>query len=293
MVDLTTLKQGGFIMQRTGDAFTVRITAPGGRVTAEHLQAMQEAARQFGRGYVHLTTRQGFELPWVQMEDFDALREHLARAGLFPAGCGPRIRNVMACPGNETCSRGLVDTYSAAKALSDSYAGRWVNIKKLKLAVAGCPNSCTAPQHNDLGFMATVEPVFEADLCNGCGICIDACREGAIGQTDDKVIVDRSLCVNCGQCIAACPSDAWVAGRQGYTVYLGGKVGRHPRLGIKVAEFVQSEDFPKWVDGLLEFLEKNGNRGERLGAFLDRVGTDGLQQYLPAEARLGKETVSQ
>ncbi len=285
MLDVTALKMGGFIMQRTGDAFTVRIRVPGGRVTEDQLAAMHHAAHKYGRGYVHLTSRQGFELPWVKAEDFEALRADLAKVDLVPAGCGPRVRNVTACPGIETCARGLVDTYALARQLSDKYVGKEVVIKKLKMSVSGCPNSCTAPQHNDLGFVATVEPELVADRCSACGICVDVCREKAISMNGDSAVIDRSLCLNCGVCIASCPTEAVVARRAGFTVFLGGKVGRHPQLGRQVAEFVPGTEVSHWVEGLLSFLEAKGNRNERLGSLVDRLGIEALSDYLPQGAR--------
>lgn len=284
MLDLAALKQGGFIKQPQDDVFTVRIRMPGGRATADQLARLQEAAKKYGRGYVHVTTRQGFELPWVRYADFEALRADLSEVDLFPAGCGPRVRNVMACPGSESCGRAVMDTYALAKELSDHYVGREVQIKKIKMAIAGCPNSCSTPQLNDLGFMATVEPQLDAAFCNGCGLCVDACREKAVSIEDEMAIIDRARCMNCGDCINTCPFGACTASRRGYTVFLGGKVGRHPRLGQKVGEFVPPEGISRWVDGVLAFLDARGNRAERFGAFVDRVGIETLREYLPQEA---------
>ncbi|MCL5027317.1 MAG: 4Fe-4S binding protein [Chloroflexi bacterium] len=284
MLDLGALKQGGFIKQPQDDVFTVRIRMPGGRVTVDQLARVQEAARKYGQGYVHLTTRQGFELPWVHYGDFEALRVDLAEVDLYPAGCGPRVRNVMACPGTETCGRGLVDTYTLAKQLSERYVGREVQVKKLKMAIAGCPNSCSTPQVNDLGFVATVEPQLDGEFCNGCGLCVDACREKAISIENDLAVIDRTRCVNCGDCVNTCPFGACKVSRSGFSVFLGGKVGRHPRLGQKVGEFVPAEALPRWVDGVLAFAEARGNRAERFGALLDRVGIETMREYLPEEA---------
>ena len=38
-------------------------------------------------------------------------------------------------------------------------------------------------------------------------------------------------CINCGQCIPACPTGTIAEGWRGYRVQLGGRLGRHPRLG--------------------------------------------------------------
>lgn len=50
-------------------------------------------------------------------------------------------------------------------------------------------------------------------------------------------MVDYNKCVYCGQSIRVCPIDAKVAELQGYTIFVGGNVGRHPQFGYKQIEF--------------------------------------------------------
>lgn len=47
------------------------------------------------------------------------------------------------------------------------------------------------------------------ELCNGCGICADACHEGAIGIVDGKAALMREdYCDGLGDCLPACPTGA-------------------------------------------------------------------------------------
>lgn len=45
--------------------------------------------------------------------------------------------------------------------------------------------------------------------CNGCGICVSACHEGAIGMIDGKAkLLREDYCDGLGNCLPACPTGA-------------------------------------------------------------------------------------
>ncbi len=50
---------------------------------------------------------------------------------------------------------------------------------------------------------------IDKERCSGCGLCVDACHEGAIGLTDGKATLLRDdYCDGLGDCLPACPEDA-------------------------------------------------------------------------------------
>lgn len=267
------LKKFGFIRQRQKDIFIARFRSIAGNLTSSQLRHLAHLADKYGRGYVHVTTRQGAEIPWVSIDDYGQMKEEIGRLGLHTSICGPRIRPVVACPGVEVCPCGLMNSRETAEQLDRLFFGRQVSIKT-KIAVSGCPNACAKPQENDIGLMGAIEPVLNLEKCVGCGLCQKVCPNRAIVMVNGKPQRDKTRCLFEGNCIFSCPVDAWQEKRRGYMLYAGGKIGRKPRLGQVVAEFVPENRAAEAVKKVLKAFGALARKGERLADTIARVGLD-------------------
>lgn len=278
-VDYAALKKGGFMRQKQKGYFSLRLAVVGGNLTAENIKTVSEVAEKYGRGYVHMTSRQGIEIPFISFEDIEEVKAELAKGGVRPGVCGPRVRTVTACQGSEICPSGCIDTYEIAKELDDRYFGRELP-HKFKFGVTGCQNNCLKAEENDLGIKGGMVVNYVKSACINCGVCVKACREGALSATEDGIVIDTAKCNNCGRCVKSCPTDAW-KGESGYIVSFGGLFGNKIYKGESIVPIIKDkETLFRVADAAIKFFEDHANPGERFRLTLQRVGEDKFKKVI-------------
>lgn len=277
--DYATLKKGGFMRQKQKDHFSLRLSVIGGQVSTEQLVAITKVANEFGHGYIHLTSRQGIEIPYIRLEDIDKVKEALAEGGASPGVCGPRVRTITACQGAEVCPNGCIETEELAKKLNDRYFGQELP-HKFKFGITGCQNNCLKAEENDLGIKGGVRVSWVEDKCISCGLCAKLCREGAITIDESGIHVDTEKCNYCGRCAFGCPTDAYDT-VPGYLLSFGGLFGNEISRGVPVIPFVEDEETLFAVcDAALDFFRENAKPSERFKFTVDRVGKEKLDEVI-------------
>lgn len=278
-IDYGALKKGGFMRQKQKGYFSLRLQVVGGNLTAENIKTVSEVAEKYGKGYVHMTSRQGIEIPFIKFDQIEEVKAELAKGGVKPGVCGPRVRTVTACQGNQVCPSGCIDTYSLAKELDEHYFGRDLP-HKFKFGVTGCQNNCLKAEENDIGIKGGMEVKCNQDACIKCGVCVKACREGAITLTDDGIVLDASKCNNCGRCVKSCPTEAW-EGESGYIVSFGGLFGNKIYKGENIVPIIKDkETLFRVTDAAINFFAENANPGERFRLTLQRLGEEEFRKVI-------------
>ena len=81
---------------------------------------------------------------------------------------------------------------------------------------------------------------IDENKCNGCGLCADACHEGAIGIVDGKAkLLREDYCDGLGDCLPACPMNAITFEEREAPAYNEAAV-----LAAKEAKSLQLRNFP-------------------------------------------------
>ncbi|MDR3230684.1 MAG: 4Fe-4S binding protein [Synergistaceae bacterium] len=277
--DYKALKSGGFMRQKQKDNFSMRLKAVGGNFTAEQLVTIANVSEKYGDGHVHLTSRQGIEIPFIKLGDIDAVKSALEAGGVSVGVCGPRVRTVTACQGNAICPSGCIDTSTLAREISERYFGRELP-HKFKFGVTGCQNNCLKAEENDIGVKGGYRVRWEKEACILCGVCIKACRTKALSLSGDRIDLDGTKCSDCGRCVKSCPTEAW-KGESGYILSFGGTFGNLIAKGNELFPIIEDKEaLFRITDAALDFFSEHARPGERFRVAIDRDGWDTLKTSL-------------
>ena len=92
--------------------------------------------------------------------------------------------------------------------------------------------------------------------------------------------IDHDKCIMCGECIRVCKKDAMQIANEGFTIYVGGKVGRKPRMGIRILKTISEPVMYEVLERTVAYYRENGLEGERIIDVIDRCGINNLEEAL-------------
>ncbi|MCH4006984.1 MAG: 4Fe-4S binding protein [Eubacterium sp.] len=277
--DYAALKKGGWMRQKQKNRFALRVHVIGGKMTEEQLIGVSKVAEKYGQGYVHLTARQSLEIPYMKLEDIEEIKKELAKYNVEPSVCGPRVRTTTACQGADTCPSACIYTYELAEEIDQRYFAKELP-GKFKFGITGCQNNCLKTEENDIGIKGAERVEWIPDKCIQCGVCVKACREGAVSLEDGKISIDQDKCTYCGRCAKSCPMDAYEE-HPGYIMSFGGMYGNHFHKGRQLTPFVESHDkLIQMCDATIQFFHDHAQPGDRLQFAIAREGEDKFDEMI-------------
>ncbi|MDH5297966.1 MAG: 4Fe-4S binding protein [Desulfobulbaceae bacterium] len=193
---------------------------------------------------------------------------------LGPSGCPNRVGDGDTLVARVEAALDALDLKSFLKA---RVKGVLKSHHRFRVSISDCPNGCSRPQIVDVGLLGACQPGLTDEPCNRCNGCVESCREQAIILADGCCpLIDFTRCLACGQCLGACPTGTLAEAKRGYRILVGGKLGRHPRLGRELPGIFTADEALLVVNRCLEFYMANWCAGERFGEILNRVGDEGL-----------------
>jgi sulfite reductase (ferredoxin) len=122
-----------------------------GDVTSEQLRALAAIQRELGLE-VRLTNRQNVALRGLTEEQLPALYERLQAIGMAQPGA-ELVRDVVACPGADTCNLAVTQSRGLAAAIGARLEEEGLaEVGGLRVNISGCTNSCGQHHTADIGF---------------------------------------------------------------------------------------------------------------------------------------------
>ncbi|MBM7624694.1 sulfurtransferase TusA family protein [Sporohalobacter salinus] len=140
------------------EKYMIRVRAPGGVITKEQLEVLNDLSREYGAEYLHFTTRQDIQIHQVNMEDTPQILYKLLEVGLSPRGGGGNtVRNIMNSPRAGVNPQEKFDTTPYSLALTEYLIRTRSSFnlpRKYKIAFSSTAQDKGLATINDLGFIA-------------------------------------------------------------------------------------------------------------------------------------------
>jgi len=284
--------KGGVITERDAEYCTIRTRIPAGIISVDQLRGIADIAEKYGIADIHLTTRQTIEIPHMDPARLDSISGDLAGNNTPIGSERDEVVNIISCPGKERCVFANIDTISLAKTLDGKVFGKEMPVK-MRISISGCPNACTSPMLNEIGIIGRIEPLRAEGTCTGCGTCVEYCKESAITIKRGNSVIDPAKCVQCGTCVRSCPFDLLKSSGEHYLIMVGGRRGRHPKLGRELITVTTPEAAISVVQAVINWVYRRAWSGRLLSEQMDELRfekfRDEIREQVPVSAMVEKK----
>lgn len=133
-----------------------RIKLPGGMVTPAQVDVLADIADEFGRGVLHVTTRQDVQMHWIDLARVIEIYERLHAVGITTRGaCADSVRNVTGCVHTGIRPGEPFDVAPYVMAVHEYFLFHPLNLtlpRKFKIAFTSCAGDCVQAPVNDVAY---------------------------------------------------------------------------------------------------------------------------------------------
>ncbi len=129
-----------------------------GDIYAEQWSQLADVSRKFAGGRVRIDQQQNMVFRWVRTESLFDIYNALGEIGLNAPG-RETIRDIVTCPGTDSCKLGITSSMGLNKALGEALDEMDLSdpdVSSLHIKASGCPNSCGQHHIANIGFHGAV-----------------------------------------------------------------------------------------------------------------------------------------
>ncbi len=129
-----------------------------GDVYANQWSQLADISRKYAGGRARLDQQQNLVYRWVRTESLYDMYQALGAIGFSAAG-RETIRDVVTCPGTDSCKLGITSSMGLNKALGEALDEMDTSdplVEKMHIKASGCPNSCGQHHIASIGFHGAV-----------------------------------------------------------------------------------------------------------------------------------------
>jgi ferredoxin-nitrite reductase len=151
---------GVFFRRQTPGHFMMRLRITNGITNAKQLSVIAEIGKEFGKGFVDITTRQQIQLRWFKIDHVPEIWERLEAVGLVSLQTGmDNVRNIIGCAAAGITPNELFDASPVAREFTAMLLGNseYTNLpRKFNVGITGCLENCVHAESQDIALTPAV-----------------------------------------------------------------------------------------------------------------------------------------